>query len=60
MTNGKFNKAGLIREFFGLSGTEAIAQIKALPEPDRLQLGSAIAREKGLNPADLDFELCAY
>lgn len=54
------NKAALIRNFFGLSGTEAITQIKSLPEEDRVQLGSAIAREQGLTQEQVDFPLVAY
>ena len=37
-----------------------IQEFKALPEADRLQLGSAIARNKGLTQDQLQFGLVNY
>ena len=54
------SKAKLIRDFFGLSGGDAIVQIKALTELDRLELASAIARERGLVQTDCDFTFVPY
>lgn len=56
----KQSRAGLIRNYFGLSGADAIREIKALSDSDKAQLGSAIAREQGLSADDLDFDLVPY
>jgi len=54
------NKAKLIRDFFGLSGTEAIRQIRELTDVDRVQLASAIARHLGIAEAGCDFSFVDY
>ena len=58
--DNKRNKAGLIRDFFGLSGSDAIREVKALNEKDRVELGTAIAKSKGLTEADVDFPFVKY
>lgn len=55
-----YNKAKLIRDFFGLSGSDAIIQIRALTDIDRVQLASAIARALGYSQEQCDFELVEY
>ena len=50
----------LIRDYFELSGGEAVREIKALSDLDKAQLGSAIARDLNLDSAVCDFELIDY
>lgn len=58
--NDKHSKAKLIRDFFALSGADAIREIGGLGDANRLQLGSAIARERGLSEAECDFTFVQY
>ena len=53
---GTRGAASLIKQYFGASNQE----ILALPGPDRVALGSAIARELKFTQADCNFELVAY
>lgn len=53
--NGK-GAAVLIKQFFGADSQE----IMKLPSADRIQLGSAIARDQGLTQADCSFEIVQY
>jgi hypothetical protein len=46
----------LIKEFFGVDNRE----LMAMPQEDRRQLASSIARAQGLAPEGCEFELCAY
>lgn len=46
----------LVRNYFGAS----MAEMKALTGQDRQQVASAIAREQGLTPDQVNFELVAY
>ena len=46
----------LIREFFGAT----LQELKGLTALDRNQLASTIARQKGIAPADCEFEFVAY
>lgn len=48
--------ATLIKKFFNPPNAEIIA----LPSADRVQLGSAIAREQGLKQEQLNFQLVEY
>lgn len=52
----KRGAAGLIKQFFGSPTPE----IMALSKEDRVQLGSAIARQLGMVQEELEFELVAY
>lgn len=60
MDGEKYTRVKLIRDFFGLSGLEAIKGIQSLTGEGRDQLGSAIARARGIPEADCDFVHVAY
>jgi hypothetical protein len=49
----KFNTIQLIKDFFG---NVSIEEMKCLTKQDRVELGSAIARQKKISPDQLDFE----
>lgn len=53
---GTKGAALLVKKFFNATSQE----IMVLPAPDRIQLGSAIARAEGLTQADCNFELVQY
>ena len=50
----------LIRDYFELSGGEAIREIKALSDSSKSQLASAIIRLNSIDPSEYDFELVDY
>ena len=59
----KRTKIALIREFFGIIGSDAIREFrefKQLTDVDKQQLGSGIARSMGLGVDGVDFEMVAY
>lgn len=60
MDGNKISKIKLIRDFFGLTGGDALRAFKELPDADRTQLASAIARAQGLDESACDFVHVAY
>lgn len=59
----KFSMATLIREYFKVQGEDLPSftrQYKALTETDKLQLASAIARDKGLTQEQCAFGFVEY
>lgn len=53
----KQSRIKLIRDFFN---PVTMSEMKALNAKDLAELGSAIARQKGLSQDDVDFELIPY
>lgn len=53
----KKGAALLIKKFFGINNNQ---EIIALPAADRVQLGTAIAKQEGLKPEECGFEWVEY
>lgn len=59
-TDKKVSALVLIKTFFGLSLNEVKDEIQRLTQLDIQQLGSAIARQRGLDKDTLKFEMIEY
>lgn len=57
MDNDKISAVKLIRDAFGINTAK---EIMACTPEDRIQLGSAIAREQKLDPTTLNFTPVEY
>lgn len=57
MDTQKIGKVKLIRDFFA---PVTMDEMKSLTAEDKVQLASAIAREKNLTAEQIDFELVHY
>ncbi len=60
MEKQKIGALSLIKQFFGMSLDQMKEERSKLTQQDILQLGSAIARERGIAQEDLSFELISY
>jgi hypothetical protein len=60
MDQKKVGKATLIKEYFELSARDAVEAYKKLTDQDRLEIASAIARQKGLTEDQCDFQFVDY
>ena len=54
------SRVKLIRDYFELSGSEAVREIKALSNEDKDELGSAIARDSEIAESECEFEFVSY
>lgn len=60
METKKKGMSSLIKEFFGMTATQAVKEYKELSDTDKLQLASAAARALGIPQEDCSFTFVPY